>query len=49
MQGQLPVMDEVRAEAKRRGVKLLELPTPEAVKVLSSAGKRTNAIVHVTC
>lgn len=49
MHGRLPVMDEVRAEAERRRVKLVVLPTPDALEVLSRAGKRTNAIVHVTC
>jgi hypothetical protein len=49
MDGRLPVMDDVRMEAERRAVKLVVLPTPEAVEILSRAGKRTNAIVHVTC
>ena len=47
--GSLPVMDEVRHEAKRRKVELVILPTSEAMKVLIKAPKNTNAILHVTC
>ena len=48
--GQLPVMDEVYAEAKRRGVKIVSLPTPEACEVLSrTADEDVAAILHVTC
>ena len=49
-EGRLPVMDEVRDQAKARGVELIELPTPEAVRLPQST-KRTqvNAIIHVTC
>jgi hypothetical protein len=42
-------MDDVKREAKERGVKLLLLPTAEAIKALQKQPKRTNAILHVTC
>ncbi len=45
----LPVMDEVREEAERRGVKLLVQPTAKAIKTLERRPRDTNAILHVTC
>jgi hypothetical protein len=47
--GALPVMDEVKREAVRREVELLTVPTSEAIQVLRSGPKHTNAILHVTC
>jgi len=47
--GRLPVMREVEREAKRHKVKLLVLPTKEAIEVLKGEPKETNAILHVTC
>ena len=47
--GALPVMDEVRREAKRRKVELIILPTEEAMELLNRRTKNTNAILHVTC
>jgi hypothetical protein len=47
--GRLPVMQEVQREAKRLKIKLLVLPTAEAIKVLEQDLKDTNAILHVTC
>jgi len=47
--GSLPVMDEVKREARRRGVALLIVPTKEAMETLSGNAKDTNAILHVTC
>ena len=47
--GALPVMDEVRTEAKRRKVDLLVLPTAEAIQQLAEKPGKTNAILHVTC
>jgi len=47
--GNLPVMSEVQREAERRKIKLLTLPTIEALKVLEQDPKDTNAILHVTC
>ena len=47
--GSLPVMNEVKLEARRRKVALLILPTDEAIETLANRSKRTNAILHVTC
>ena len=47
--GSLPVMDEVYAEARRRKVALVALPTLEAIASLHDAPEATNAILHVTC
>jgi hypothetical protein len=47
--GSLPVMNEVQQEAKRRKVKLIILPTAEAIEKLNAGLEETNAILHVTC
>jgi hypothetical protein len=47
--GALPVMDQVKKEAARRGVELITLPTPEAIRELNTESTETNAILHVTC
>jgi hypothetical protein len=48
--GALPIDDAVVAEAGRRGVELVALPTDEACELLSAADPATtNAILHVTC
>ena len=47
--GRLPVMEEVKREAKRQKVNLLILPTVKAIEVLRQELKETNAILHVTC
>jgi hypothetical protein len=47
--GSLPIMDEVREEAARRGVELVAMPTEEAIELLGGDPPDTNAIVHVTC
>ena len=47
--GALPVMDEVKREAKRRKVELVLLPTPKAIELLNSSPAQTNAILHLTC
>ena len=47
--GRLPVMDDVKREAKKRGVQLIVLPTADAIKVLQKESRKTNAILHVTC
>lgn len=47
--GALPVMDEVKKEAKRRHVQLLMLPTAKAIEELRENPEETNAILHVTC
>ena len=47
--GQLPVMPEVYAEADRRGVEIVTLPTAAACDLLQREGDGTAAILHVTC
>jgi hypothetical protein len=47
--GRLPVMDEVEREALRRRIKLLVLPTVDAIEALQEDPDETNAILHVTC
>jgi len=47
--GALPVMDDVKSEAKRRKITLLVLPTTEAIEELKKHPDETNAILHVTC
>jgi hypothetical protein len=47
--GALPVMDEVKREAKRRRVELVILPTSEAIAELKQHPDRANAVLHVTC
>ncbi len=47
--GALPVMDEVKKEAKRRHVQLLMLSTAKAIEELRENPEETNAILHVTC
>jgi hypothetical protein len=48
--GALPVAEAIVAEAARRGVELVALPTGEACALLSGADLRdTAAILHVTC
>ena len=47
--GALPVMDEVKREARRLEVELLIVPTVEAIEKLRKNPDKTNAILHVTC
>ena len=47
--GGLPVMDDVKSEAKRRKINLLVLPTADAIEELKKHPQETNAILHVTC
>ena len=47
--GALPVMDEVKLEARRRKIELHILPTAQAIELLKAARQDTNAILHVTC
>jgi hypothetical protein len=49
MYGRLPVMEDVLDEAKRRGVEIVQCPTPEALELLNKGPADTNAILHVTC
>ena len=48
-EGALPVMPKVKREAKRRKVKLLVVPTAEAIKALQDEPADSNAILHLTC
>ena len=47
--GALPVMDAVKDEARRRGVKLVILPTAQAIAELEAHAEGANAILHLTC
>ena len=47
--GALPVMDEVKEEARRRKIALVIVPTVRAVELLKQQSADTNAILHVTC
>jgi len=47
--GALPVMQQVRDEARRRKVELVVLPTAQAISALTEAGAHTNGILHLTC
>jgi hypothetical protein len=47
--GALPVMKEVREEAKRRKIELRVLPTAQAIDLLNQSSRDTNAVLHVTC
>ena len=47
--GSLPVMDEVKLEARRRGIDLLIASTDEAIEALAANDRDTNAILHITC
>ena len=47
--GALPVMQQVRDEARRRKINLVILPTAEAIGALAKATADTNAILHLTC
>src|SRR5882724_5801003 len=47
--GALPVMEEVKQEARRREIELTIVPTVEAIKALQESPAHTNAILHLTC
>ena len=47
--GALPVMQEVRDEARRLKIDLVVLPTAKAAGALAKAPADTNAILHLTC
>lgn len=47
--GALPIMEQVRDEARRRRVDLVVMPTAEAISMLGESSKDTNAILHLTC
>jgi hypothetical protein len=43
------VLKEVEAEARRRKVDLVLLPTARAIEALAGTPADTNAILHLTC
>jgi len=45
----LPVTDDMKTEAKKRGVELKIMKTAKACDYLASANKGTNAVLHITC
>jgi hypothetical protein len=47
--GALPVLQQVREQARRRKIDLVVLPTAEPIGVLAQTTKDTNAILHLTC
>jgi hypothetical protein len=47
--GALPVMQDVRDEARRREIDLVVLPTAAAIGELARASAGANAILHLTC
>ena len=47
--GSLPVIKEVKREAKQREIELLILPTAQALEELKRKADLTNAVLHVTC
>lgn len=47
--GALPVMEDVKREAKRRRIELLILPTIQAIDILERGSAETNAVLHLTC
>lgn len=48
--GSLPVADDVREEAVRRGVELFVAPTPKVVERLNEGlPPGTNLVLHLTC
>ena len=46
--GRLPIMREVKLEAKRRHVELVIVPTSEAIRLMEKESA-ANAVLHVTC
>jgi hypothetical protein len=43
------VLDEVRQQARRREIDLVIVPTAQAVSILATFTKDTNAVLHLTC
>lgn len=48
-EGGLPVMPEVMAEAERRHVELVIVPTAQAIDLLNRTPSKANAVLHLTC
>ena len=48
--GALPVMPEIRDEARRRGIEVIAVPTREACRLLETLDADVvRAVLHVTC
>ena len=47
--GALPVMDQVKEEARHRKIKLFILPTARAIELLRHQPADANAVLHMTC
>jgi hypothetical protein len=47
--GSLPVLPQIKEEARRRDVQLVVVPTAKAIEVLNEGMKNTNAVLHLTC
>jgi hypothetical protein len=48
--GSLPIMPEVAAEATRRNVDLVAVPTGQACRLIAGLNRReVSAVLHVTC
>jgi len=47
--GALPVMEQVKQEARLRKIKLFIVPTARAIELLKQQPADTNAVLHVTC
>lgn len=47
--GSLPIMEQVKIEARRRKVELLITPTARAIELLRLRPTHTNAVLHITC
>ena len=45
----LPVTDDMKAEAKKRGIELKIMKTAKACDYLETVGTGTNAVLHITC
>ena len=46
----LPIMPQVREEARRRGVDLTAVPTNDSCRLITSLDRRdVHAVLHVTC
>jgi hypothetical protein len=48
--GSLPIMPEVWAEAERRAIEIVALPTEQALRLLGETQpKEARAVLHITC
>ncbi len=47
--GAMPVVDQMKREAERRGITLVILPTQAAIDLIQEEQDGTNAVLHVTC